>query len=213
MCAFMELNLSFSKKIDYIDIIFIIYLILMIPLAKILHPGIGMENGLLENLQIPILLAGAVLCALLSRRTPARRIKWFWITLSVAYVLLAARELSWGRVFFPVGQSELGPVFLPMKHIPGHIFIEGGIGLACVAIGIGALTTTPWKKLMQIPIPVIPLAILAVSVIFSTLGEEKLILPSALESQTMEELAECLTYLASIKVIAWYGRRLTAALH
>lgn len=205
----MELNLSFDKKIDYIDIIFIIYLILMIPLSKILHPSIGMENGFLENIQIPILLGGATWCVVLSRRTDTARMKWFWLTITAAYVLLAARELSWGRVFFPIGQSNLGPIFLPMKQIPGHLFIEIGIGLACFAILVGVLATTPWKKLWQTPIPVAALAILVLSVIISQLGEEKMILTCELESQTMEELAECLTYLVSIKVVAWYGRILT----
>lgn len=72
---------------------------------------ISWENGLLENAQVAVLIAAAFLSALLYRRDDAG-VRRLWIAAGVLWIILVARELSWGAVFLdPVCMTHHGPSF------------------------------------------------------------------------------------------------------
>ncbi|MPN09409.1 hypothetical protein SDC9_156699 [bioreactor metagenome] len=64
---------------------------------------------MLEWLQAFILAVGLILCW--------RADKIFGLFTAPAWLILIARELSWGRVFYPLGVRADGPFFLPLNHL------------------------------------------------------------------------------------------------
>lgn len=100
--------------------------ILSVPLAFVLPVEWSFENELIENAQIAVLLGGIIL--ILSVRSS---MKWFQRFFAAGFLLMIFRELSWGRVFFPVGTEELGPVFISMAdykyRVPVYIFLAAYI--------------------------------------------------------------------------------------
>lgn len=96
----------------------LLVLVLSYPATAMLPLSVAWENGWLENAQVVVLLAGAVM-AVVHARDPAfgsppqgqaaRGLAWALVPL---WLLLAARELSWGAVFLPpVELTYEGPVF------------------------------------------------------------------------------------------------------
>lgn len=100
-------------------------IILSVPLALTLPLELSFENGLIENAQIVILLFGAVL--ILTSRAEDAQFKWFQRLFSSGLVLIVLRELSWGRVFFPLKIKSTEPVFVSMAdykyRVPVYIFL------------------------------------------------------------------------------------------
>lgn len=80
------------------------------PLAPAIE---GWENGPIENTQVVILLSGLVCAIVFFFRLTEPRQKAFWLSVMPIWPILAARELSWGAVFYPplefMGYS--GPVY------------------------------------------------------------------------------------------------------
>lgn len=85
-----------------------------ISLGWLLPPEYGSENGPIEWLQI-VVLGGAALVSLSALLqtglSPARRRLFAWT--SILWLLNIARELSWGRVFYPNGTGG----FLRLKEL------------------------------------------------------------------------------------------------
>ncbi len=85
-------------------------LVLSLPLAYLLPQSLGWENGLLENVQVVILLAGllaAVVAAGRQRGTAAAPL--WWVALAF-WLVFMGRELAWGAAFLPaIGHNQLGP--------------------------------------------------------------------------------------------------------
>jgi hypothetical protein len=82
------------------------------PLADRLPMRWGWENGVLENLQVLILLAGlAFALAVCKRDWKSPRALLALVVLPI-WAVLAARELSWGAVFLaPLDMTAAGPQF------------------------------------------------------------------------------------------------------
>ncbi len=66
----------------------------------------GMENGPLENLQVAVLLWGAFLSWEISRKKETVQGKHIWQCGIVIFLIAAAREVSWGRCFYPTGPEQ-----------------------------------------------------------------------------------------------------------
>ncbi|WP_225978878.1 hypothetical protein [Paracidovorax cattleyae] len=85
--------------------------------AAILPVSAGWENGLLEDVQVVVLLAGACMALLAARGYIAGRplglaAKGLAMASAPIWCLLAARELSWGAALLPpIGFSAEGPVY------------------------------------------------------------------------------------------------------
>ena len=98
----MEKIKSFIKShLDFglyrVTIFPIISAIIIYPCMKFLPPDFGYENGVIENIQMAVL----VLCFLFA--ILAKTGKKFFYFVALVIFLLAAREINYGRtIFFPV---------------------------------------------------------------------------------------------------------------
>lgn len=85
----------------------------------------GMENGSLENLQVAVLLWGAFLSWEISRKKETVQGKHIWQCGIVIFLIAAAREVSWGRCFYPTGPEQFisldqlwyGPIVYPLLAV------------------------------------------------------------------------------------------------
>ena len=82
------------------------------PLSLVLPRTWGWENGVLEVLQVLVLLAGAGLALRAWGRKRPLPIAALALCVAPVWIVLAARELSWGAVFMaPLALTDHGPVF------------------------------------------------------------------------------------------------------
>lgn len=89
-----------SKQSPYRNCIEIIYLLAIIPISFILPVKYVWENEPIENTQACTLLIFRIIHIYFYFKT-----KKLWITTSIFFFLLLWRVLSWGRVFFPIGNE------------------------------------------------------------------------------------------------------------
>lgn len=66
------------------------------------------ENHIMENSEVVILAAGFLLMARRCKYALTKAAKKLWTGCALLYMVMIMRELSWGRVFFPVGVRENG---------------------------------------------------------------------------------------------------------
>lgn len=169
----------------------------------------GWENSILEWLQVVILTVGLMLNytwwrdakSMPQNINNARFLLWaipLWL-------LIIARELSWGRVFYSRGFDAVdGPSFLPLSQLPyGSVVYP----LLTVIIVVWSymiikyrLYKIPYKLLKERRFPVAELIITVFAFIDADIGEHKLHL------QNMEEFDECLAYLGLI-LVAYYVKK------
>ena len=110
-----------------------LYLLLIYPLSGMLPDWASFENGPLENAQVAVLVGGALLCAYFSRRTAGSHTHGMWLPSAGIFLILAFRELSWGRVFLVKGYTEIGEPILPgSSEMPFHTAIHVGVGIAAI---------------------------------------------------------------------------------
>ena len=86
----------------------VLWALLGYPMAPWLPVTMGWENGVLENLQLVQLLAGAGLAWWFARTGHAA----LGYTAVMVWLVLAARELSWGATLWaaPLGMGWSGPI-------------------------------------------------------------------------------------------------------
>jgi hypothetical protein len=82
------------------------------PLSQWMPPAWAWENGMLENIQVALLLAGALWALLAWRRLRPGPAAVLAACAVPVWLLLAGRECSWGAVFLPpLGFDKDGPVY------------------------------------------------------------------------------------------------------
>lgn len=87
-------------------------LFLCYPLSRIVPVEWGWENGVVENAQVLVLLAGLVFAVHASRQGPKGKTAMLALCVVPVWLLLVGRELSWGSVFLdPSGFGEDGPIY------------------------------------------------------------------------------------------------------
>lgn len=180
-----------------------VYFCCVIPAAYLLPAWIGWENGFLENLQVLILLVGCGVNLNFYRKRQSESGR-LWLGGAGFFALLAARELSWGRVFFPVGLTETGPVFLSMNRMPHNELINLTIAAYSIAVLLLIATYFPWRRFIGgIPFPVKDLAMIIFGAGLAHVGERTAAFPEAI-GQLIEELAEVAVYIWLVKLSSYY---------
>jgi hypothetical protein len=174
-------------------------LALTLPLALLLPPWVGWENGPLENLQVVLLLMGAwVACAIAlhDRRHPA--LHRFWYCVAPLWLLCVGRELSWGRVFFPVGMDASGPVFISAMSYDAVI---RPLAIAVtVASLVGMLWQRPFRLLARCRLPLTDVVIMLAAALIAN-AVDKGYWPALLQhEETVEEWAELIVYSAMLGI-------------
>lgn len=167
--------------------------ILSLILSRILPVELSFENGLIENLQVIVLIAGAIFSLSLFFQTRDARLKWFQIFCAAAFLLVAFRELSWGRVFFPIAQENFGPVFVDMKDYHFKMQVYFFIAVCGAAMLFILFKFIPVKKFLQCKFPTKIFAVLIVAIVCQYLGEHGYFLDRT-TGQIFEELNELIAY-------------------
>lgn len=171
-----------------------VLMVLSVPLALILPVELSFENGLIENLQVAVLIFGAAFNLKLCLESKVPQLKLFHGFCAALILFLVMRELSWGRVFFPVGMSEAGPIFVSMDNwdfgVPVRIF-RAIYGAALLAVLVKFL---PLKKLLLGRQPVALILLFVMAVALNYIGERGFIIGKA-RGQILEELNKLVIYL------------------
>lgn len=99
-------------------VILLLLTIFLIALAFVLPIEYSYENHLLENLEVVILFIGFIFNIKMIFKTELYDSIKFYVASSVVYLLMIGRELSWGRVFYPVGLDNHGEqIFVKVQEL------------------------------------------------------------------------------------------------
>ena len=169
-----------------------------VPLAFTLPVELSFENGLIENAQVVALFGAAIF--ILNARP---RSEWLQRFLAAGFVLMALRELSWGRVFFPIGMEKFGAVFVPMTdyeyRVPVYVFIAV-YGLIMLFV---LIRFVPVRRILFGRQPLAAFAVIAVAFGFNYIGDHGWILGKG-NGQILEELNELIFYLTFPLVVQYW---------
>lgn len=170
------------------------------PASLMLPAAWAREGGLLENLQVLVLCAGCVLALLMYMRARPARVAMLALWVAPVWLLLAGRELSWGRAWLPDPATAtdsiaaMAPWFQPLVR-SGAAVLLAALVLSAVYYRIDG----PLRAAFARRVPWIVLVVLLAAAMGSTCAEGHMschldsVLPSA---QTFEELCELLAYVA-----------------
>jgi len=187
-------------------------LILAYPLALVLPVELGWENGLIENTQTAILLFGGILSLCAFAREPDRQISRLWLIAAPIWLILFARELSWGAVFYtPLSiDPQTGPSFSSTRQVPWKALVAPIMGIAIVFIvwqflreKLYSVLIAQWRKRN---FPLVEIVLCLVGVILCTEAENHGLIGfkslAAGAQQLVEEWAELCAY-AAIALAQW----------
>ena len=175
-------------------------LILSVPLAFVLPVEISFENGFLENAQVVALILAALLIIFFA--SADAQLKSFNGLFAAFLILVALRELSWGRVFFPVDVEDLGYVFVRMVdykyRVHVYIFLAAYISTMIFVL----IRFVPVKKILLHRQPLAAFAVIFMAGILAYIGDQGIFIGKEC-GQILEELEELILYL-TLPVINFY---------
>ena len=166
--------------------------ILSVPLALILPVEISFENAFLENAQVAVLIFAALLIIFFSNKN--RQLKWFNRLFAMILTLIALRELSWGRVFFPIGREDLGWVFVSMADYKYRLLVYIFLTVYILAMIFILIRFVPVKKILLSRQPVAAFAVMFMAAIFSYIGDHSIFISKEC-GQILEEFDELILYM------------------
>ena len=183
-----------SLSYCYMRYLLILYALLIFPVSGYLPAWTSFENNLFENAQVIVLLFGSLMCLQFSRQTAGSPTHGMWLPSAGAFLLLAFRELSWGRVFLIKGYSDIGePILIASGDMPFRAVL-------CLYF---LVRHAPWKCIFrEISFPWLHLLLFLAGIVFSTWGDHHTIFYT-MRDQVIEEMAELLMYLVLCHM-AWY---------
>lgn len=190
----------FNKNMFKTGYVLLTFAIILIPLSFILPIECSYENHLLENLEVIVLFAGIILS--IHKIIHTNKFKNFYISCSIFYFVMILRELSWGRVFYPIGFRSNGEeIYMSIRDIwYGPIvypLITVLIILAIVLL-IKCYIHCRHKNIIW-HIPINYLIIFAALMIISQSVFEKELITSFIQyNQTLEEATEILAYVSLV---------------
>jgi hypothetical protein len=163
-------------------------------------PSWGWENSPLEWSQVVILLSGALLSvkwrqeALSAGRYHHARFFTWAIPL---WLLMAGREMSWGRVFYPVGiDAATGPYFLSVSQLPYGSIVYPVLTVVIImwlfVVTKHKLYAIPYELFKQGRFPVGEFLLVIFSFVVANIAEK------LMHYEIMEEIVECVAYFSLI---------------
>ena len=91
-------------------------MVLLLPQAFILPIECSYENHLLENLEVFVLGIGFINMLYKTANLNKDKINKFYLACGIFYIVMIARELSYGRVFYPIGMDKNGEQIFVKVH-------------------------------------------------------------------------------------------------
>ena len=168
------------------------------PASLVLPADWSREGGLLESLQVLVLVAGCVLALLMYLRSRPARVAMLALWVAPVWLLLAGRELSWGRAWLtgPFHES-MAATLLWVQPL-----VRPGAGVLLAWLVLSALyyrIDGPLRAAVSRRVPWVLLLVMLAAAIGSTCAEGHMschldrVIPNA---QMFEESCELLGYIA-----------------
>ena len=176
-------------------------LLACIPLSFVLPSSLARESGPLENAQVLVLLAGFAAALLVAYRSRPGRAAMLMLAAAPLWLLLAGRELSWGRVLFEgsslaaSGASVVAVFWMRTSLIAGSLVVMGWAGLGAWRLRSGTAVAPGWLRRA----PWVCLLALVAGAAGSTCAEGHMgchVEVAGLHLQVLEELCELIMYSA-----------------
>ena len=173
-------------------------MVLLLPQAFILPIECSYENHLLENLEVFVLGIGFI--NMLYRTVSLNKNKFnkFYLACGIFYIVMIARELSYGRVFYPIGMDKNGEQIFMNIHQIWYGSIVYPIVTILVLLAIVLMVKTYkyiQKERIICSIPKYSIRLFIIMLILSQVVFEKnLIVFLADYGQLLEECTEILAY-------------------
>ena len=173
-------------------------MIFLLPQAFILPIEYSYENHLLENTEVCILGIGLITMFYKMMKINIKKVKNFYLACGIFYMVMIARELSFGRVFYPIGIDKNGEQVFVNIHQLWYCSIVYPIITILVLLAIVLMVKTYkyiQKERIICSIPKYSIRLFIIMLILSQVVFEKnLIVFLADYGQLLEECTEILAY-------------------
>lgn len=194
-----------TKSFVGLQRILLLCLFLCYPLSQVIPLEWSWENGIIENAQVVVLLAGLVFAGRAWRRGPKDGAAMLGLCAMPVWFLLASRELSWGAVFLPpLGFGPEGPVF-SSRVLPYRPLVPAAAGLLLLASLVTGWRHGVYRYLKRVVVgggfPWLCVVIVLGAALGSTAGEghvPEFARDWVAHSQVLEELCELVGYVALV---------------
>lgn len=173
-------------------------MVFLLPQAFILPVECSYENHLLENLEVFVLGIGFINMLYKTANLNKDKINKFYLACGIFYIVMIARELSYGRVFYPIGIDKNGEqIFMNIHQIwYGPIVYPIIAVLVLIALFLMIQTYKYIKKEQIIcSIPRYSIRLFIIMMILSQIVFEKNLIKFLADyGQLLEECTEILAY-------------------
>ena len=182
----------------------VICFLLVVPCTFNLPIHCGYENGILENIQMVILLLAFILAL------KAKNNKKFFIFIALILLFFALREVNYGRtLFFPIPNQE--NMFYSWKEIKYGYLVHPIVFLYLTSIFIyfifNKLYLAMWTYITKVRIPVMNFLFLFIGLILSLYAEKYT------HNFVFEEMSELLMYSAILGIVYLYTKNVRTKIH
>ena len=206
--ASSDLSLSEAPNLSWLNAgryLAVLLLLSAYPLSFVLPGPWGWENGVLENLQVLVLLAGLWVSIVFSQKGRRRDSQRVALGAMLMWTVAAARELSWGAVFLtPTAMTDNGPAF-SARLLPYHGMVDVLVVLAVLVslllFVLGRLFGVLLQQVRDGGFPWVETATMVLAALGSTYAEGHLHILGHLhlpetQCQVIEEFCELVAYVA-----------------
>lgn len=193
--------LNFEIRYTKALVILCILAVIFIGLSFVLSIEYSYENHFLENLEVVILFLGIVICIGKIRDFILYDSIKFYVASIIIYILMIGRELSWGRVFYPIGMDKNGEQIFVKVHELWYgsvVYPMVGILILIVLILLGVYF---YQSRRQGICWYIPLGEFLFFIVTSILGQfvfDRGLVQFGNYNQLLEESCEIIAYIALI---------------
>ena len=193
----LNFEIRYTKALVSLCILAIIF----IGLSFVLPIEYSYENHFLENLEVVILFLGIVICIGKIRDFILYDSIKFYVASIIIYILMIGRELSWGRVFYPIGMDKNGEQIFVKVHELWYgsvVYPMVGILILIVLILLGVYF---YQSRRQGICWYIPLGEFLFFIVTSILGQcvfDRGLVQFGNYNQLLEESCEIIAYIALI---------------
>lgn len=193
--------LNFEIRYTKALVILCILAVIFIGLSFVLPIEYSYENHFLENLEVVILFLGIVICIGKIRDFILYDSIKFYIASIIIYILMIGRELSWGRVFYPIGMDKNGEQIFVKVHELWYgsvVYPMVGILILIVLILLGVYF---YQSRRQGICWYIPLGEFLFFIVTSILGQcvfDRGLVQFGNYNQLLEESCEIIAYIALV---------------
>jgi hypothetical protein len=194
------------RSLTPISILLLVLLLSVIPLGLWLSPDWAAENGPIEWAQTAILAVGCVTAiGAYFYGVGSIAAKRLFLCSAPFWLILIARELSWGRVFYPNGKGG----FLPLKQLWYGSYVFPGIAIVLALIVAYMIKNDLHKEVVywikNAKRPAVDGIILVVAAVGADLSEHSLAGVIGARHVLFEELAETVVYFALLSLTVNLG--------